>query len=98
VRKRLKIIVSVFCVAALLLTLGLRAPQISLSDSHHRVANCRAAAINGCLCDAPGAITVAAGATLAAPAALTRLSIIPETPYLARPQDSFQHNRAPPVI
>ena len=97
--KGLSTVVSVACVTALLLALGLRASQIRLTDSRHLVTKAPVAVINGySLCDAPDAIAVAAVATLAAPTALTRLSIVPETPCQPRPQESFQHNRAPPVI
>jgi hypothetical protein len=99
VSRELRIVVSAACLAGLLLTLGVRASHIRLSDSHHLVTKASAATINAYnLSDAPDAIMLAAGNTLAAPAALTRLSILPEAPYQARLQESFQHNRAPPVI
>lgn len=98
-RKSLRLVVSVICVAALLLALGLRASQIRLSDSRHLVTKAPATTTNAFNSgDTPDAIMPAARVTLALPVALVRLGSVPGTAYQARLRESPQHDRAPPLI
>jgi hypothetical protein len=97
--QRLRSIVTVVYVTAVLFTLATHTGQARFSASTHLMAKASVTAVNSCsLCDPPDATVPTKGPTLAIPGILTEFTFPPGQSRQTRLPRSSQNDRAPPVI